>query len=523
VGTISDYSNTTALMPTVRPAHLLKIPMSAMQFDEYLLQRDGERRKELVAKRFALKRRGGPGAGAGDDDGGQSYRTLSRAICTFVFPPDVPRPYRADVRAMLDDGDDDDERDDDDEGGPDGAGAGAVDRAAKAGAAINRKYGALLAAAMAKLAAQPGRLACPATAPGPGAKGGLDELSPKFGALVRHLRGPDAAPGPAIVYSQFRTAEGLGLLSLALNANGFAELRVVRTPGAGAGEPGGWTLQLHPPGAPRHLPRYIVYDNKDADASDIMLRIFRSELDALPPGVTGALEELHRASSARARSKTARGGDARARTSSNLHGELVRLLLITQSGSEGISTRNVREVHVLEPFWHANRIQQVLGRAVRSRSHEALPPAERFVDFYMYMASLTPDQKADPTVARLDRGMTSDEHLFGVAQRKRKLLDQVVALMRRAAVDCTLHHPKKAADRCYAPPAATPPGAAAYELALEEDIAGRRRARLRVVKGADGRTYLQNPESGELYDHAAFKADGALVAVPAPAGVLPGR
>ena len=37
--------------------------------------------------------------------------------------------------------------------------------------------------------------------------------------------------------------------------------------------------------------------------------------------------------------------------------------MITQSGSEGISLKNVRQVHLLEPYWNMIRMDQVIGRA----------------------------------------------------------------------------------------------------------------------------------------------------------------
>ena len=50
-------------------------------------------------------------------------------------------------------------------------------------------------------------------------------------------------------------------------------------------------------------------------------------------------------------------------SSNNLYGEIIKVLMITASGAEGISLRNVRYVHITEPYWHPVRMQQVIGRA----------------------------------------------------------------------------------------------------------------------------------------------------------------
>ena len=39
--------------------------------------------------------------------------------------------------------------------------------------------------------------------------------------------------------------------------------------------------------------------------------------------------------------------------------------MITASGAEGTSLRNVRFVHLVDPYWHPVRREQVIGRARR--------------------------------------------------------------------------------------------------------------------------------------------------------------
>ena len=60
----------------------------------------------------------------------------------------------------------------------------------------------------------------------------------------------------------------------------------------------------------------------------------------------------------------------------------INVLLITSAGAEGLDLKKTRSVIILEPFWHTSRIQQVIGRAVRYKSHETLPESERYVDVY---------------------------------------------------------------------------------------------------------------------------------------------
>ena len=57
-------------------------------------------------------------------------------------------------------------------------------------------------------------------------------------------------------------------------------------------------------------------------------------------------------------------------------GEIIKVLMITSSGSEGINLRNTRYVHIMEPYWHPVRMEQVIGRARRICRHKDLPEAE---------------------------------------------------------------------------------------------------------------------------------------------------
>jgi len=76
----------------------------------------------------------------------------------------------------------------------------------------------------------------------------------------------------------------------------------------------------------------------------------------------------------------------------NNHGEIIKVFMITSSGAEGISLKNTRYVHILEPYWHPVRMEQVIGRARRICSHENLPDDERRVNVYLYLMRFTDEQ-----------------------------------------------------------------------------------------------------------------------------------
>ena len=69
----------------------------------------------------------------------------------------------------------------------------------------------------------------------------------------------------------------------------------------------------------------------------------------------------------------------------NNMGEIIRVLMITSSGSEGITLKNTRFVHIIEPYWHPVRTDQVIGRARRICSHQDLPEEFKTVEVFIYL------------------------------------------------------------------------------------------------------------------------------------------
>ena len=100
--------------------------------------------------------------------------------------------------------------------------------------------------------------------------------------------------------------------------------------------------------------------------------------------------------------------------------------MISPAGAEGISLKNTREVHIMEPYWNEVRIEQMVGRAIRYCSHKDLPLEERKVDVFRYKM-IRPKGK-----------QTTDEKMEDISRRKNNLLMSFIDAVKEAAVDCEL-------------------------------------------------------------------------------------
>jgi len=113
--------------------------------------------------------------------------------------------------------------------------------------------------------------------------------------------------------------------------------------------------------------------------------------------------------------------------SDNKNGELVKVVLISKAASEGLDFKNIRQVHILEPWYNMNRIEQIIGRGVRNLSHCMLPFEERNVEIYLH--STLPSNGEEP----------ADLYVYRLAEKKAIQIGRVTRLLKEVATDCILN------------------------------------------------------------------------------------
>jgi hypothetical protein len=114
----------------------------------------------------------------------------------------------------------------------------------------------------------------------------------------------------------------------------------------------------------------------------------------------------------------------------NMHGERIKVVLMTPIAGEGLSFKNAREMHVLEPWYHMNRIEQVIGRAIRTCSHKLLPQEERNVTVYLHAC-------VDSTNTKKHM-LSPDIHAYKISARKVHETKIAEEAIRDNAIDCAL-------------------------------------------------------------------------------------
>lgn len=444
-------------MPAVNRDVVVEVPMSAHMLGPYIETRAKERKLEKVKEKPADQKQvtesinWGVIAGLPSDSNKKasaSYRFRSRAMCNFVFPKGIARPFPKDSsEAIL------------------SAVVGTViygDRSEEVGVAPDIEK---IDAEIAQLDAEEAEVEAesdvePVALPSDDSIVGqeiseeektrllkmtyedrikytvekldterdtyfklesadptnrLDTYSPKFARIIENI---GKAPGSSLVYSQFKTLEGIGILGIALKANGYEQVRIIMEDGIMMFDSATVASFNERP----TQPRYMVFSGEEPRVvRQALINTFNMNWDA---ALTKELKEvLNNAPGLKA--------------TGNLKGEVCRVFMITGAGAEGLSLKNVRAVHLMEPYWNKVRMDQVKGRAVRICSHKDLPQKERNVDIFTYISTITKEQMATAQEIEFqDDGMTTDQYIYNVSIRKEKINNDFLNTIQVGAVDC---------------------------------------------------------------------------------------
>jgi len=113
----------------------------------------------------------------------------------------------------------------------------------------------------------------------------------------------------------------------------------------------------------------------------------------------------------------------------DISGEIIKVVLISQAGSEGLDFKAIRQVHIMEPWYNVNRIEQIIGRGVRNFSHKDLPFENRNVQIFLY-----------GTMLKNAKEEAADLYVYRVSELKAVKIGKVTRLLKQTSVDCIINH-----------------------------------------------------------------------------------
>ena len=258
--------------------------------------------------------------------------------------------------------------------------------------------------------------------------GSLAKYSPKYYTMISNIM---KEKGKILVYSYYKNLIGLNTFALALIQTGkWAPFEIKKVNKE-------WEMVERE--EDMHKAKFIFYSGDESqEVREIYRKIYNSEWDALPTKcskLVKQIKEIH---------------------PNNYYGEVIKMIMITRTGAEGLDLKEVRHIHIMEPYWQPVLISQIIGRGVRNRSHLKLAKGDRTVEVFIYMATIPPNlvrkisyidvrndiyKYSNPALAdKANKVVSSDEYLFLTAERKKYIINEFQKLMKETAFDCTLNY-----------------------------------------------------------------------------------
>ena len=109
----------------------------------------------------------------------------------------------------------------------------------------------------------------------------------------------------------------------------------------------------------------------------------------------------------------------------------MKALLISSSGGEGLDLKNTAAVHIVAPEWNDPRIEQVIGRAVRYKSHTA---PNSTVKIYKHISKFPEESNSLLNLFGLLKSKkpkaTTDDYLYAISDQKKQLNDKFLNLLK---------------------------------------------------------------------------------------------
>lgn len=106
-----------------------------------------------------------------------------------------------------------------------------------------------------------------------------------------------------------------------------------------------------------------------------------------------------------------------------------KVILMSSAGGEGLDLKGTRQLQILEPHFNDEKLKQVIGRAVRYRSHADLPTDQQRVSVERYIATRGKNRLTDK-LGLTNPGKGTDEYLQMMSRQKEDLNSKFRSLLK---------------------------------------------------------------------------------------------
>ena len=118
----------------------------------------------------------------------------------------------------------------------------------------------------------------------------------------------------------------------------------------------------------------------------------------------------------------------------NLQGEFIQVVIGSRIVSEGITLKNVQQIHIATPHWNYSELAQAIARGIRLISHEDL-----------INAGITPEVQIYQHVSMSEGVNSIDLDMYNICEKKDISIKNVERLVKEIAFDCALFYKRNRA------------------------------------------------------------------------------
>ena len=106
----------------------------------------------------------------------------------------------------------------------------------------------------------------------------------------------------------------------------------------------------------------------------------------------------------------------------NNNAQKIKVVVGSSVAAEGLDFKNIRSIHILEPWHNINKLEQVIGRGIRNCSHKKLKSEDRNVTIYLH-TSVTGDKES------------IDTYLYRYSESKAKQIGEIENILKKNSID----------------------------------------------------------------------------------------
>ncbi len=116
----------------------------------------------------------------------------------------------------------------------------------------------------------------------------------------------------------------------------------------------------------------------------------------------------------------------------NVDGKYIKFVLGSRVMTEGITIKQIKQIHILDTAYHLGQLMQVIGRGIRFCVHNSVATEENpYPEVQVFRYVVTTGKAGE---------LSTEEVLYQKAERKYLLVKETERLMKESAVDCALNY-----------------------------------------------------------------------------------